>query len=98
MLATGNYQELLDQARAAGLTDPRPGYYAAKIAANLLLTIGCWVALVLVGDSWWQLAVAVAMGFVLLQSGFIGHDAGHKAISRRRRSAEGLGLIPLNLL
>lgn len=98
MLATGNYQELLDQVRAAGLMDPRRGYYVAKIASTLLLTAGCWALVAVLGDSWWQLAVAVAMGFVLLQSGFLGHDAGHKQITRGRRSAEILGLIHLNLL
>jgi fatty acid desaturase len=97
-LATGNYQELLDEVRAAGLMDPRRGYYAIKIAANAVLTVACWALVVVVGDSWWQLAVAAAMGLVLLQSGFVGHDAGHKAISRSRRAAEVLGLIHLNLL
>jgi fatty acid desaturase len=97
-LVTGDYQELLDRVRATGLMNPRRGYYTAKIAVNLLLTAGCWVLVVLVGDSWWQLAVAVMMGFVLLQSGFVGHDAGHKQITTARRPAEMLGLIHLNLL
>jgi len=98
MIATANYQELLDQVRSAGLMNPRRGYYTVKIAANLLLTAGCWTAFVLLGDSWWQLVVAVAMGFALLQSGFLGHDAGHKEITTARRAAEVLGLIHLNLL
>jgi fatty acid desaturase len=97
-VATTNYQELLDEVRAAGLMDPRRGYYTAKIAFTLLLTAGCWALVAALGDSWWQLAVAVAMGFVLLQSGFVGHDAGHKQISTARRPAELLGLIHLNLL
>ena len=98
MLTTGNYQELLEEVRAAGLMDPRRGYYAAKIAVNLVLTASCWIAVAVVGASWWQLAVAVAMGLVLLQSGFLGHDAGHKAITTARGPAELLGLIHLNLL
>jgi fatty acid desaturase len=98
MIASGNDQELLDRVRAAGLMEPRRGYYAVKIAANLLLTAACWAAVVLVGSSWWQLAVAVAMGLTLLQSGFLGHDAGHKQITRSRRAADVLGLIHLNLL
>jgi fatty acid desaturase len=98
MITTGNDQDLLDQVRAAGLMEPRRGYYSAKIAGNLLLTAGCWAAVVLVGPSWWQLAVAVAMGFALLQCGFLGHDAGHRQITRSRRAADVLGLIHLNLL
>ena len=95
---TGNYQELLDRVRAAGLMDTRRGYYTVKIAFNLVLTAGCWAAFGVLGDSWWQLAVAAVLGLALLQSGFLGHDAGHKQITRSRRMAEVLGLIHLNLL
>lgn len=95
---TANYQDLLEEVRSAGLMEPRRTYYAMKIAFNLLLTAACWAAVVLVGDSWWQLVVAVIMGLALLQSGFLGHDAGHKQITRSRRAAEVFGLIHLNLL
>jgi fatty acid desaturase len=95
---TADYRDLLAEVRVAGLMAPRRLYYAAKIAVNLVLTAGCWAAVALLGDSWWQLAVAVAMGLVLLQSGFLGHDAGHRQITRSRRAAEVLGLLHLNLL
>jgi fatty acid desaturase len=93
-----DFAELTEQVRAAGLLTPRRGYYAAKITANLLLTAGCWTAFALLGASPWQLAVAVALGFVLLQAGFLGHDAGHRQITRSKRAAELLGLLHLNLL
>jgi fatty acid desaturase len=95
---TADYQDLLAEVRAAGLMSPRRLHYALKIAVNLALTAGCWALVVLLGDSWWQLGIAVIMGLVLLQSGFLGHDAGHKQITRSRRAAEVLGLIHLNLL
>jgi fatty acid desaturase len=95
---TADFAELAEQVRAAGLLVPRRGYYATKITLNLVLTAGCWTAFGVLGDSWWQLAVAVALALVLLQAGFLGHDAGHRQITRSRRAAEVLGLIHLNLL
>jgi fatty acid desaturase len=95
---TGTFEELRDRVAAAGLLAPRTGYYTAKIVGNLLLTAGCWTAFALLGDSWWQLLVAVALGFSLIQSGFLGHDAGHGQITHSRRATRILGLIHLNLL
>lgn len=93
---TGTFRELSSRVRAAGLLDPRPTYYAWKIAANLLLTALCWTAFFLVGDSWWQLLVAVALGFSFVQSGFLGHDVGHQQAGRGRLEYV-LGLVHLNL-
>src|SRR5256885_6207414 len=95
---TGSFQELHDEVEAAGLLEPRRDYYTVKIAANLLLTAGCWTSVAVLGPTWWQLVVAVPLGLVLLQSGFLGHDAGHRQISRGRRAARLLGLLHLNLL
>lgn len=95
---TGTYRELADLVHEAGLMAPRPDYYAWKIASNLLLAAACWTAFFLVGDSWWQVLVAVALGLSFVQSGFLGHDVGHRQVSRRRGARYVLGLIHLNLL
>jgi fatty acid desaturase len=95
---TGTYRELSDRVHAAGLMAPRQDYYTWKIAANLALAAGCWTAFFLVGDSWWQVLVAVALGLSFVQSGFLGHDVGHRQVSRTRRRQHMLGLVHLNLL
>src|SRR3954470_9017481 len=92
------FQELLRRVKAAGLMDSRPGYYTAKIALNLVMLAGAWAALVRVGDSWWCLAVAAYMGFCYTQTGFIGHDIGHRQVTRTRRGQGLLGLLHGNLL
>jgi fatty acid desaturase len=92
------FPELLRRVKAAGLLDPQPGYYVAKIVGNLVLLAGGWVALVLVGDSWWSLAVAAYMGFAYTQTGFVGHDIGHRQVTRSRRGQDVLGLLHGNLL
>ncbi|MFI7676224.1 fatty acid desaturase family protein [Actinophytocola sp. NPDC049390] len=95
---TGTYRELSELVDDAGLMAPRPDYYAWKIASNLLLTAAVWTTFFLVGDSWWQVLVAVALGLSFVQSGFLGHDVGHQQVSRRRGPRYVLGLIHLNLL
>ena len=41
---------------------------------------GVWVGVVVLGDSWWQLLLAAALGLVVTQFGFLGHDASHRQI------------------
>ena len=61
-------------------------------------TSGLIVIGLLIGNTWWNLAVAVGLAFVLTQLGFIGHDAGHRQISSHRRSNDLIGLVHANLL
>ncbi|WP_218108357.1 fatty acid desaturase family protein [Micromonospora matsumotoense] len=77
---------------------PRKEYYVAKVASNLLLMAACWWAFFLIGDSWWQLAVAVVLALAFVQTGFIAHDTGHKQISKSKRASELLGILHMNLL
>lgn len=95
---TGTFRELSALVHGAGLMAARPDYYAWKIALNLGFTAACWTAFFLVGDSWWQVAVAVALGLSFVQSGFLGHDVGHRQVSRRRGPRYLLGMLHLNLL
>jgi fatty acid desaturase len=95
---SGTFKDLSDRVRRAGLLEPRRDYYALKITANLLLLAGCWTAVALLGDSWWQLAAAAALALAYVQTGFIGHDTGHKQITTARRPSQLLGIFHLNLL
>jgi fatty acid desaturase len=81
----------------AGLLDRRLGYYLTKIAVIGGLLVAGWAVFVLLGDSWWQLAVAGFLAFVFTQIGFIGHDAGHRQIFHSRRANYLVGLVHGNL-
>jgi fatty acid desaturase len=84
--------------RAEGLLERRGGYYAVKIGATLLALATLLGVAVVLGDSWWNLVVAAGVAFVLTQLGFIGHDAGHHQIFRRRRHNDLIGLVVTNVL
>jgi fatty acid desaturase len=96
--ASGTFGDLSAQVEEAGLMAPRRNYYRANIALNLGLTAACWVALFMIGDSWWQLVTAVVLALIFLQSGNIAHDAGHRQITKSRSRIRLLGLFHMNLL
>src|SRR4051794_32296686 len=91
------YSVLSRQIKQAGLLDRRLGYYAAQIALLLALVAAGVAALVVIGDSWWQLLVAGYFAVVSTQLGFLGHDAGHRQIFRSARRNYRLGVALANL-
>ena len=92
-----DYARLSRAVRQAGLMDRRPGNYAWRIAITILLLAAGWVAFVLVGNSWWQLGLAVFLAVMFTQVGFLGHDAGHRQICSSRRLSYLLGMVMGNL-
>ena len=91
------YALLSNQIRQAGLLERRPRYYAWQITITAVLLAAGWAGFVLVGDSWWQLAVAAFLGVMFTQAGFLGHDAGHRQILGSRRGNYVLGVLHGNL-
>jgi len=91
------YAELSRQIKRAGLLDRRPGYYAGKVATTLGMCGVGVVTFLLVGNSWWQLAVAAYFAVVSTQLGFVGHDAGHRQIFKSGRANYVAGVVLANL-
>jgi fatty acid desaturase len=91
------YVQLSRQIRQAGLLERRPWYYIWKIAVTAAALAAGWAAFVVVGDSWWQLGVAVWLAVVFTQIGFLGHDAGHRQITGSWRASYVLGILHGNL-
>jgi fatty acid desaturase len=92
-----DYAQLSRQVKQAGLLDRRPRQYIWRITVTALLMAAGWAVFVLVGDSWWQLAVAALLAVMFTQAGFLGHDAGHRQISGSRRASYILGILIGNL-
>ena len=96
-LRGSSYALLMRQIKQAGLLDRRPGYYLPRIGIVAILLAAGWVAFVLVGQSWWQLAVAGFLAVVFAHVGFLAHDAGHQQIFTTRRSNDLAGILLANL-
>jgi fatty acid desaturase len=91
------YAHLSRQIKQAGLLRHRPGYYLFKITVTAALLAAGWAAFVLIGDSWWQLAVAAFLAMAFTQAGFLGHDAGHRQVFHSPRANYALGVLHGNL-
>ncbi|WP_418276419.1 acyl-CoA desaturase [Isoptericola jiangsuensis] len=91
-----DYSVLAKLVRETGLQRRRYRYYWTR----LILTVGAfgavWAAIVLVGDTWWQLLLAVALAVVLAQLAFLGHDSSHRQIFRSRAWNDWTGRILAN--
>ena len=91
------YAELSRQIKEAGLLELRSAYYILKITLTVAALAAGWIAFIVVGDSWWQLAVAAFLAVVFTQIGFLGHDAGHRQIFGTRRASYVAGVLLGNL-
>ncbi len=72
------YTDLAAEIRERGLLRRRYAYYWSRMTAAVGAFAGVWVAVLLMGSSWYQLLLAAALGVVMAQLGFLGHDAAHR--------------------
>ena len=93
-----DYATLVKTVRGAGLFERRPVSYAIRGSLTLGSYVAICLAIVWVGNSWYQLVNAVVFGLAWGQLAFLGHDAGHQAIFSRRRWNDILGRVLGNLL
>ena len=74
------YADLLREVRAHDLHRRRYAYYWTAFGLALAALAGLATAVVLLGNSWFQLVVAALLALVLAQFGFLGHDAAHRQV------------------
>ncbi|MFF8295479.1 fatty acid desaturase family protein [Streptomyces globisporus] len=89
----GLSKRIVDQ----GLMARRPRYYAVRIVAVSALYVAGWTAFVLVGASWWNLAVAVFLAAVFGQVALLAHDIAHRQVFRLRKASERAGRVAANV-
>lgn len=91
--AVSDYSLLLGHIRSAGLLRRARGFYLTRLCGLLLAIAGIGVGIVLLGDTWVQLAVAVAMAFIVTQVMFFSHDAAHRQIFGSHKANEWAALL-----
>ncbi|RCH70101.1 acyl-CoA desaturase [Streptomyces sp. SDr-06] len=96
--AGSEFAPLLKAVKGQGLLDRRTGWYATRIALNLLALAATVVAMVSTGDTWWTLMFAVPLSVLWARSAFFGHDAGHAQITRGKGAGRLIGLVHSDLL
>jgi fatty acid desaturase len=77
---TSSYSALSRTVREAGLLRRTYGYYLRTFSVLTLALAGIVTAFVLLGDSWFQLVVAGALGVILTQFAFLAHESAHRQV------------------
>lgn len=90
---TASYGALMRTVRDAGLLRRREGFYFMVFAGLALALGGIITGMVLLGDSWFQLLMAGALGIVLTQIAFVTHEASHRQIFASGRVNDWVGRI-----
>ncbi|PJJ62365.1 fatty acid desaturase family protein [Compostimonas suwonensis] len=91
--AASDFTELARQIQAAGLMRRRYGYYWSRLLAVPVAYAACFALFVWIGNSWWQLFVAVLFAVLFTQTAFLGHDAAHRQIFRSGRWNDWISLV-----
>ncbi|WP_306232936.1 fatty acid desaturase family protein [Agrococcus beijingensis] len=79
--------------RDAGLLERTVGFYAGLMVILGVALVGLLVGSFLLGDSWFQLLIAGALGIVLTQIAFIAHEASHRQVLKSGPANDRLGRI-----
>src|SRR5699024_8140708 len=77
---TSAYTDLAHCIRASGLVERWSRRYVGRalvLAAGF--AVGLW-SLFALGNSWWQLLIAVGFGLLFTQTAFLAHDGAHRQI------------------
>lgn len=74
------YTQVSQVVRELGLLRRTPWFYAAVGGAIALGFGGAITGFVLLGDSWFQLLIAAALGILFTQVAFLAHEAAHRQI------------------
>lgn len=96
--AASDFAPLLADLKATGLMDRRHGYYFRVVAVNLLLFAATWAAVLWLGNTWWQVLLAVPVALFSARATFVGHDAGHRQIGAGHRTHRAMSLLHGNLM
>jgi fatty acid desaturase len=92
------FHELTQKVTSAGLMRRRYGFYWTAFSTAALALAAVWTGVVLLDDSWLQLILAAALGVILAQLGFLGHEANHRQIFKSARWNEWTGRVVSGLL
>nr|WP_243752143.1 acyl-CoA desaturase [Leucobacter weissii] len=74
------YVQVSQVVRESGLLGRTPWFYLLVGCALVLGFGGAIAGFVLLGDSWFQLLIAAALGILFTQVAFLAHEAGHRQI------------------
>lgn len=82
---------LIARVKEAGLLRRSQVFYLSLIATLVLALGGAITGFILLGDSWFQLLIAGALGVIFTQFAFLGHEASHRQVFSSNAANDRLG-------
>jgi fatty acid desaturase len=93
---TSEFTALTKRIKEEGLLQRTLGFYARKFAFWITVLAATIVASVFVGESWWQLALALPLGISLTQMAFMAHETAHRQVFATNKANDRVGMVLAN--
>ncbi|WP_433996966.1 fatty acid desaturase family protein [Agromyces mangrovi Wang et al. 2018] len=77
---TQSYSALSQVIRESGLLTRTPWFYGALFGGLVVALVAAGFGFWLLGDSWFQLLIAGALGIIFTQFAFLAHEAAHRQV------------------
>jgi fatty acid desaturase len=90
---TQSYSALSQVIKESGLLRRTPWFYGLLIGGLALALGGAVTGFVLLGDSWFQLLIAGALGIIFTQFAFFAHEASHRAVLASGKANDRVGRL-----
>ncbi|WP_394555094.1 fatty acid desaturase family protein [Agromyces sp. MMS24-JH15] len=90
---TRSYTALSRVVRESGLLNRTRWFYAVLITVLALALGGAITGFILLGDSWFQLLMAGALGIIFTQFAFLAHEASHRQVLESGPANDRVGRI-----
>ena len=94
---TRSFTELAQTVRSMGLNERTPRFYGWLFAGLIVALLAALAGMVLLGDSWFQLLVAAALGIIFTQFAFLGHEASHRQVLAAGPANDRFGRVLANV-
>ena len=88
---------MLHTVRNLGLLGRRTGFYWMVFSILVVATAAAATGFVLLGNTWYQLLIAAALGIIFTQFAFLAHEASHRAVFKSGKANDRAGRILANL-
>jgi fatty acid desaturase len=95
---TSSYQAVAQAVREGGLLRRARWFYVTVFTVLCAGLAGAAVGFLLLGDSWFQLLIAGALGVLLTQVAFLSHEAAHRQVFASGRTNDRAGRLVGTLL
>jgi len=90
---TNSFTELAQLIRTEGLNGRARGFYLSLLAGLVLALAAAFTGMALLGDTWFQLLIAAALGIIFTQFAFLGHEASHRQVFTSGPANDRLGRV-----